>query len=258
MRPDASLKRATPSWIPARLRLRGCACGCRVDSMQQPLAVCCPGWPIGATLPFSIPRRVRPSPCGGTGQPPLRVGSGEALEVPTAYVAGYEAARQHDPELAEAYVRHTMVGDPLADAVVRDLSALDPAELHQTLAQALDNPDAPQTDAPRFPHRFRRVLHDRTGLVRRRHRPDGLARLSAKLRHRSRGPGGRQHRRGILHSDQQVVPDPGTGHQLGCAAPQAERDAAGRAVPPGWNGARGGTDGGSRSAFDWCTRSPDT
>lgn len=82
------------------------------------------------------------------GQPSLRVGSGEGLEVPTAYAAGYEAARRHDPELAEAYVRHTMVGDPLADAVVRDLSALEPGELHRTLAQALDNPDAPQPDAP--------------------------------------------------------------------------------------------------------------
>ena len=35
-----------------------------------------------------------------------------------------------------------------ADAVVRDLSDLDPGELHQTLAQALDNPHAPQTGAP--------------------------------------------------------------------------------------------------------------
>ncbi len=82
------------------------------------------------------------------GQPSLRVGSGEGLEVPTAYVAGYETARQRDPELAEGYVRNTMVGDPLADAVIRDLSALDPGELHQTLAQALDNPHAPQTGAP--------------------------------------------------------------------------------------------------------------
>ena len=70
------------------------------------------------------------------------------MEVPTAYVAGYEAARERDAELAEAYIRHTMIGDPLADAVVRDLSALDPEEMHRTLAQALDNPHAPQTGAP--------------------------------------------------------------------------------------------------------------
>ena len=82
------------------------------------------------------------------------------MEVPTAYVAGYEAARQHDPELADAYVRNTMVGDPLADAVIRDLSALDPGELHQTLAQALDNPHAPQPDAPDSLLRF--VEHSTT------------------------------------------------------------------------------------------------
>ena len=83
-----------------------------------------------------------------TDQPPLRVSSGETSEVPTAYGAGYETARKRDPELAEAYVRHTMVGDPLADAVVRDLASLDPCEMHRTLAHALENPHAPQTDAP--------------------------------------------------------------------------------------------------------------
>ncbi len=41
-----------------------------------------------------------------------------------------------------------MVGDPLADAVVHDLSSLDPEDLHKTLAHALENPDKPQAGAP--------------------------------------------------------------------------------------------------------------
>ena len=70
------------------------------------------------------------------------------MEVPTAYVAGYEAARELDAELAEAYVRHTMIGDPLADAVAHDLSSLDPGDVHRTVAHALENPHEPQPGAP--------------------------------------------------------------------------------------------------------------
>lgn len=59
------------------------------------------------------------------------------MEIPRAYVAGYETARLVDPRLAEAYIRHTTIGDPLADAVVEDLSALAPGAVHSMLARAL-------------------------------------------------------------------------------------------------------------------------
>ena len=60
------------------------------------------------------------------------------MNIPSAYVAGYEAARSRDAELAEAYIRHTTIGDPLADAVIRDLGSLTPEEIHDTLAQVLE------------------------------------------------------------------------------------------------------------------------
>jgi len=65
------------------------------------------------------------------------------FRIPGAYLPGYLTAREHDPELAEAYIRHTTAGDPLADAVVEDLSALAPGEVHALLARALDGPGTP-------------------------------------------------------------------------------------------------------------------
>ena len=70
------------------------------------------------------------------------------MNIPSAYAAGYEAARARDPQLAEAYVRHTMVGDPLADAVIRDLGSLSPEEIHDTLAKALEGPEASRHGIP--------------------------------------------------------------------------------------------------------------
>ena len=68
--------------------------------------------------------------------------------IPSAYVPGYEAARAQNAELAEAYIRHTTIGDPLADAVVQDLSSLDPQHMHETLANLLEPPYEPKPGTP--------------------------------------------------------------------------------------------------------------
>ena len=44
--------------------------------------------------------------------------------IPTDYRAGYEKARQVAPETAANYVAHTLIGDPLADAMIEDLSSI--------------------------------------------------------------------------------------------------------------------------------------
>ena len=70
------------------------------------------------------------------------------MEVPKAFLAGYEAARERDPELAETYIRHTTVGDPLADRVARDLFLHRPGEVHSILAKALESPESVGPDTP--------------------------------------------------------------------------------------------------------------
>ncbi|MDE2793800.1 MAG: oxygenase MpaB family protein [Gemmatimonadota bacterium] len=70
------------------------------------------------------------------------------MNIPSAYAAGYEAARARDPRLAEAYIRHTTIGDPLADAVIRDLGSLSPEEIHDTLAEVLEGPEVSHHGVP--------------------------------------------------------------------------------------------------------------
>ena len=71
------------------------------------------------------------------------------MTVPSCYVAGYEAARARDPEFAEAYIRHTTVGDPSADAVVEELAAMGQFERwHQVIGGALQNHEDPPRDTP--------------------------------------------------------------------------------------------------------------
>ena len=44
--------------------------------------------------------------------------------IPSDYVAGYERGRAVDPALADTYVAHTQIGDPLGEAVAVELAAV--------------------------------------------------------------------------------------------------------------------------------------
>ena len=72
------------------------------------------------------------------------------MNIPTAYVAGYETARKVDPVLAERYIRHTTLGDPVADAVVAELAAnASPADVHGIIARTLDSFSDLPADTPK-------------------------------------------------------------------------------------------------------------
>ncbi|MYL05399.1 MAG: DUF2236 domain-containing protein, partial [Gemmatimonadales bacterium] len=63
------------------------------------------------------------------------------MRIPSSYAPGYEAARAIDSRLADDYIRHTTIGDPLADRVVEDLAATcAPGEVHALIASALRDP----------------------------------------------------------------------------------------------------------------------
>ena len=59
--------------------------------------------------------------------------------VPTAYESNYQAARVVDPDLADNYMAHTTVGDPLADAVMDHLSNLSRAESYLYIEAGMEN-----------------------------------------------------------------------------------------------------------------------
>ncbi len=73
------------------------------------------------------------------------------MNVPRSYADGYGRARELDTALAEAYVRHTTVGDPLADAVVAELArTYRPSDLHGVIQSAISRsgdqpPDTPES-----------------------------------------------------------------------------------------------------------------
>ena len=60
------------------------------------------------------------------------------LKIPTDYQMGYEKARLVDPKIAAKYVSHTLVGDPLGETMVQDLSEFTPAEQGRLLTAAMN------------------------------------------------------------------------------------------------------------------------
>lgn len=70
------------------------------------------------------------------------------LVIPGMYVPGYERARKINPALADTYIRHTMVGDPLADAMVKDISQLEPAEGRRLIHAVMESEEDALATAP--------------------------------------------------------------------------------------------------------------
>ncbi len=83
----------------------------------------------------------------GTGTSREAAPGGE-LQVPSAFVPGYEKARLIDPGLAARYVAHLWVGDPLADAVMKDLGGLDGKEAARLIGGAIELDERVLRDAP--------------------------------------------------------------------------------------------------------------
>ena len=54
------------------------------------------------------------------------------MNIPTDYTQGYERARAVEPDLADKYVAHTLIGDPVGEAMMDDLSELDAGEQRAT------------------------------------------------------------------------------------------------------------------------------
>ncbi len=78
-------------------------------------------------------------------------GAGSGINVPSAYMEGYEKARARDPEMADAYILHTTIGDPLADRVIEELACViaeGKGREHGIINTALNNYDNPSAIVP--------------------------------------------------------------------------------------------------------------
>ena len=75
--------------------------------------------------------------------------------LPTDYMAGYENARQAAPEMASNYVAHTLIGDPLAEAMTEDLAELGDGESMRLIQAAMEQEgDEALRNAPESMRKF--------------------------------------------------------------------------------------------------------
>ena len=71
------------------------------------------------------------------------------MRIPTDYTQGYEKARAISPDVADKYIEHTLIGDPLAEEMAADLNEFS-AEDQSRLIEAAMNRDGEDAlrDAP--------------------------------------------------------------------------------------------------------------
>lgn len=68
--------------------------------------------------------------------------------IPSEYRAGFRQAKLIDQGLAETYMRHTLIGDPDADALIEYLSALSPDQAEHWIREGIENGLEGLADAP--------------------------------------------------------------------------------------------------------------
>ena len=61
------------------------------------------------------------------------------MNIPTDYKQGYEKAYTAAPDIAANYVKHTLIGDPLGEAMVEDLAKLDTKESTRLIQAAMNS-----------------------------------------------------------------------------------------------------------------------
>ncbi len=77
-----------------------------------------------------------------------------SLLVPEVYRPGFDALSPEHLELGREYIRHTTLGDPLADDTIRDLGELTRSEAIRLVAAGMTKDDAALVDAPESVRRF--------------------------------------------------------------------------------------------------------
>ena len=70
------------------------------------------------------------------------------MKVPSVYEEGYRQAKLMDPVLTDRYAAHLWIGDPLADAVMREVGSLDAHEVARLIGGAIELDDRVLRAAP--------------------------------------------------------------------------------------------------------------
>ena len=65
----------------------------------------------------------------------------KGMFIPTDYRPGYERARTVSPGIADSYIAHTLIGDPLGEAMTADLAELSPTDSRRFIEAAMQQGD---------------------------------------------------------------------------------------------------------------------
>ena len=76
------------------------------------------------------------------------------MGIPIAYQPGYEKARASNPELADKYIEHTLIGDPEADALVNALAVADQEQQSEFIRAGMDQNEEALRSAPEIVREF--------------------------------------------------------------------------------------------------------
>ena len=83
------------------------------------------------------------------------------MNIPTSYNEGYETAQQSDPELAERYLAHTVIGDPLADRLIAETGEIGGKEVERYLSLGMQKDTASEIrQAPSVIREFFEFCYD--------------------------------------------------------------------------------------------------
>ena len=80
--------------------------------------------------------------------------------IPTSYTEGYAEALKTNPELAKRYLAHTAIGDPLADAMIRDTENFDPKVLKNIFESELLRGQKDTSDIQKAPQSVKDFFDD--------------------------------------------------------------------------------------------------
>ena len=71
------------------------------------------------------------------------------MKIPSCYTEGIDRASAVDADLTSLYIAHTIVGDPIADALIDELATIEPANAARFVSAGMDQDEAGLVGAPR-------------------------------------------------------------------------------------------------------------
>ena len=76
------------------------------------------------------------------------------MRIPILYQPGYKKAHASNPDLADKYIAHTLIGDPAADALVNALATADQEQQSEFIRAGMDQDEEALRSAPQVVREF--------------------------------------------------------------------------------------------------------